>query len=405
MSAFYLYDDARARQFEPFALTRPVGELRAGAMLVRERWEQVLGMSCRGSVSSEQLADFDEPGAAPVVGGELPAGALLVNARALPALGTGPVASAARLLVGGRLAAVRLAHSTSMESLRRGQTALDAVVAESDHTMELAGRWIEEVWDLVATIDELLPEDIPAVAARRGTPAVRPEGCAFLGDTHAVYAEAGAIIEPFVTFDLSTGPVYLEQGATLQSFTRVQGPCWIGRGSIVGSDRVSSIIVGETCKVHGEVSHTVFLAYCNKGHDGFVGHSYLGRWVNLGANTVTSNLKNTYSSVDLWTPTGVRDTGLQFLGTLFGDHAKTGIGLKLTTGSVLGAGAQVYGMQMPPKAVPPFAWGEKPPYQVFRLDKFLEVAERVMARRKVELSAKGRRQLSAAHGARWSVGG
>ena len=68
-----------------------------------------------------------------------------------------------------------------------------------------------------------------------------------------------------------------------------------------------------------------------KGHEGFVGHSYLGRWVNLGAGTTTSNLKNTYGSVALWTPDGVRDTGLQFLGTLFGDHAKTGIGLTLTT--------------------------------------------------------------------------
>ena len=98
------------------------------------------------------------------------------------------------------------------------------------------------------------------------------------------------------------------------------------------------------CKVRGELSNTIFLGYSNKGHDGFVGHSYLGRWVNLGAGTITSNLKNTYGTVSLWTPDGVRDTGLQFLGTLFGDHVKTGIGLRLTTGTVLGAGANVYGI-------------------------------------------------------------
>ena len=146
------------------------------------------------------------------------------------------------------------------------------------------------------------------------------------------------------------------------------------------------------------------IGYANKGHDGFVGHSYMGRWVNLGAGTITSNLKNTYGSVTLWTPGGMRDTGMQFLGTLFGDHAKTGIGTCLTTGTVLGAAANVYGGQTPPKAVPPFAWGSAPPYSVYRLDKFLEVVERVMARRQVKLTDRGRQQLAAAHEARWSVG-
>ena len=99
--------------------------------------------------------------------------------------------------------------------------------------------------------------------------------------------------------------------------------------------------IGHNCRVHGETSNSVFLAYSNKGHDGFVGHSYFGRWVNLGAGTTTSNLKNTYGPVSLWTPSGIRDSGLQFLGTFAGDHAKTGIGLRLTTGTVLGAGAPI----------------------------------------------------------------
>src|SRR5204863_9771343 len=102
--------------------------------------------------------------------------------------------------------------------------------------------------------------------------------------------------------------------------------------------------------------------YANKGHEGFVGHSYLGKWVNLGAGTTTSNLKNTYGTVSLWTPSGTRNTGLQFLGTLFGDHVKTGIGLRLSTGTVIGTGANVYDA-MPPKAVAPFAWGSGAPYQ------------------------------------------
>jgi hypothetical protein len=106
--------------------------------------------------------------------------------------------------------------------------------------------------------------------------------------------------------------------------------------------------------------------------------------------------------VALWTPSGERDTSMQFLGTLFGDHVKTGIGLTLTTGCVLGAGANVYD-RMPPKAVPPFAWGGGAPYTLYRADKFLETAQRVMARRHVELSMRMRRHLQSVHERRWTI--
>jgi hypothetical protein len=129
----------------------------------------------------------------------------------------------------------------------------------------------------------------------------------------------------------------------------------------------------------------------------------MGRWVNIGAMTTTSNLKNTYGPVQLWTPTGMRTTGLQFLGTLFGDHAKTGIGTMLSTGTVVGAGANLFETEMPPKVVPPFAWGHAEPYETYDVAKFLAVAERVMERRHVELGEKGRKQLEEAHKRRWSV--
>jgi hypothetical protein len=145
------------------------------------------------------------------------------------------------------------------------------------------------------------------------------------------------------------------------------------------------------------------LGHSNKAHDGYVGHSYLGRWVNLGAGTTTSNLKNTYSTVELWTQTGEVDTSLQFLGTFFGDHTKTGIGTLLNTGTVIGAGAQIYGGALTPKVIPPFAWGDHPPYSTYQLEKFLDAARRAMARRHVELSDRQVRLLTAAFERRWSV--
>jgi hypothetical protein len=125
--------------------------------------------------------------------------------------------------------------------------------------------------------------------------------------------------------------------------------------------------------------------------------------VNLGAGTITSNLKNTYGPVQLWTVRGEVDTGLQFLGTIFGDHAKTGIGATLSTGTVIGAAANIFGARMSPRCVPPFAWGEQEPYDTYALDKFLQVTRRMMARRHVELSDRAARQLATAFERRWQV--
>jgi UDP-N-acetylglucosamine diphosphorylase/glucosamine-1-phosphate N-acetyltransferase len=276
---------------------------------------------------------------------------------------------------------------------------------------------LEEVWDIIRLLPEQLSDDI-AFFQRRGSEetsrAVAPPAHATIIGAHPVLVAAdgiagesaarpGATIEPNVVLDASAGPIWIGAGSTVHAFSRLVGPCYVGRQSSVLGDRVAASSIGDTCKVRGEMSNTIMLGYANKGHDGFVGHSYLGRWVNLGAGTITSNLKNTYGTVALWTPDGVRDSRMQFLGTLFGDHSKTGIGTCLNTGTVLGAGANVHGGTMPPKVIPPFAWGSAPPYSVYHLGKFLDVAARVMERRHVTLSAKARQQLSASHAARWTA--
>lgn len=393
MSELYLYDDAVARRFEPFALTRPVAELRAGALLVRERWERAMRLRCAGFVSAVHLADFEEPGAASAARRTLGAGSILANARALPSR---PLDYGTAWRVDGRVAAVRLAEPLELARLADGALALDSLVNGS--ASDVPGRWLDAVWDLVRELPAQIAADIAAMAPELDT---LPIVGTIIG-SHPVHVERGATVEPHVVFDAAAGPILVRHGAVVQAFTRLVGPCYIGPLSVVAGDRVAASAIGDTCKVRGEVNHTVFLGHANKGHDGFVGHSYLGRWVNLGASTVTSNLKNTYGTVQLWTPDGVRDTGLQFLGTLFGDHAKTGIGLRLTTGTVLGAGSNVFDA-MPPKVVPPFAWGSGVPYTSYRLEKFVEVAERAMSRRQIPLGARTRRQLEAAYGARWDA--
>jgi UDP-N-acetylglucosamine diphosphorylase/glucosamine-1-phosphate N-acetyltransferase len=410
MSAVYLYDDARARRFEPFALTRPAGELRAGALLVRERWTQALGAPVAGHLTSAHLEGFTEEGAAPVVtSGSIPAGAWVANARFLPALTRLPVEDA--ILIAGQVAAVRLREALPAAELADGKVELASLVpARGVHKALESGWWAEEVWDYVHHLVPMLEHDIRVLGtameselpAGSVSEAGLPAGSIRVGE-HPVYVEEGAVVESAVCFDTTAGPILLRAGCHVNAFTRLVGPLYVGSGSSVTTDRIAASSIGDTCKVHGEMSNTIVTGHANKGHDGFVGHSILGRWVNLGAGTITSNLKNTYGTVQLWTPEGVRDSGLQFLGTLFGDHAKTGIGLTLTTGTVIGAGANVYGSQMPPKAVPPFAWGEAGEFADYRADKFLDVAERMMARRHVTLTDGMRRQLRASYAARWTA--
>jgi UDP-N-acetylglucosamine diphosphorylase/glucosamine-1-phosphate N-acetyltransferase len=363
-------------------------------------------------VAGERLANFDEPGAAHAASGTLPAGAIVVNARFAPALPTDFAKAIQRAATTSlwrakdRLAAVRLRSPVDVAAFADGTLVLDELFAGTGAISDLDGWWIEEVWDFIRHLPDQLSSDIERLAMMAPRRAAAPPPHATVIGDHPVVVDgdSSTVVEPHVVFDASAGPILVERGAHIRAFTRITGPCYLGREvNVMGGD-VGACSIGDVSKVRGEIANSVMLGHSNKGHDGFIGHSYLGRWVNIGAGTITSNLKNTYGNVSLWTPAGVRDTGLQFLGTMFGDHVKTGIGLRLTTGTVLGAGANVYGA-MPPKTVPPFAWGDGEPYTTYRVDKFAETAARMMSRRHVELTSRARKHLASVHAARWKVEG
>ena len=401
MNTLLLYDDVKARAFEPFSLTRPVSELRAGTEIVRRRWERALDAEAIAFVGAPHLADFDELDAPHMLAGEIAAGTVVANARCAIALGAADP-SASVWTCHGRVAAVRMGRSGNAAALRDGTTTLESLVPDGAAHSAVSGWWMDEVWDFLRHLSEMIASDVQRVESL-DTVSAAETGAAVIG-AYPTRVERGASIEPYVVFDATAGPILVRRGATVSPFSRLVGPCYVGEDSIVAGGRVAATSIGEHCRVHGEVSMTVFLGHANKSHDGFVGHSYLGRWTNLGASTVTSNLKNTYGNVALWTPTGMRDTGMQFLGTLFGDHAKTAIATRLTTGSVIGTGANVFATVMTPKVVAPFSWGGTGDASVYDVDKFLAVAERVMSRRHVSLTERAKRWLAAAHAARWQVG-
>ena len=168
----------------------------------------------------------------------------------------------------------------------------------------------------------------------------------------------------------------------------LQGPCFIGRGSLVqpGSSIRRDTSIGPVCKVGGEIEASIIHGYSNKQHDGFLGHSYVGQWVNLGADTVTSDLKNTYGTIRVHLNGRPVETGQNFVGAIIGDHVKTGIGTILPTGCVLGMAANIFTRGAVANFVPSFSWLTSEGMSDFRIDKGIEIARTVMARRGVELS-------------------
>jgi UDP-N-acetylglucosamine diphosphorylase/glucosamine-1-phosphate N-acetyltransferase len=393
-----LIDDRQARTFEPFASSRPLSEVRAGALLIRERWAQLLDVPATAFLSSPHLWGFAEFDAPPFLAAPTSTALWAVNTRALPLLTQRVSASTRVLTIDGEVAAVRLDGGVDAEGhagFAGGEWppalgyGLPDGTGDEAEVQAVDGVWLRSVWDLIAHLPTLLTSDIPPLAIHLQAERILDDPrIAVLGDA-GVWAEPSAIIEPFSAFDTTAGPVLICRGARVQAFTRVVGPCFIGPESIVTTDRIAASSIGASCRVHGELSMSILIGHVNKAHEGFVGHSVLGRWTNLGAGTTTSNLKNTYGPVSLWTPTGFQETGLQFLGTFAGDHVKTGIGLRLSTGCVLGVGANVV-EGTPPRAVPPFAWGARAPYTQYRVDRFLDTAARVMLRRGVTLDEAAR---------------
>ena len=208
-----------------------------------------------------------------------------------------------------------------------------------------------------------------------------------------------AVVEPGAILVADEGPIVLAAGARVMAGAMLRGPVAIGGDATVrmGARIYAGTVIGPHCKVGGEVAATVFHSFSNKAHEGYVGNSVFGQWVNLGADTTASNLKMTYGTVKLldW-PTGIEvDTGEQFVGAIMGDHCKTGINTMLNTGTVCGVSSIVVGAGFPARAIQSFKWVQPWAVTDYRLDKALVDMERMMARRGVALTPAYRRMMTA----------
>ncbi len=240
------------------------------------------------------------------------------------------------------------------------------------------------LWEMINANGDAIRSDM----SQRDRSAVRrlPETVAVVGNRDDAYVEDDVRIDPYVVFDTTKGPVYVSSGCEILPFTRIEGPCFIGRDAVILGARVrEGCSIGEGCRIGGEVEDSVFYPYANKYHDGFIGHGCIGSFVNLGALCTNSDLRNDYSTVRVILPNGPVDTGMRKVGCFIGDHAKCSIGTLINTGTVIGPFAMtVQSGLMARKHLPPFSVFMQNQLRVAeeeKIDSIIESARTVMSRR------------------------
>lgn len=421
MTALVVFEDAEHAAFGIVAALRPVFDLRCGARTLLERLQQDTRATELALVTREGLDDLareahpgtpvnglaevgavgpGHAGAAPV---RFANGRLLALGSDLDRLFEGP-ASGSAVFDTGSLVAAALPQTVATSLLavlqdsaaHRGQDLTawirrewpDVRVVDFVERARDGSRLLAHTWDLVAQNGRALIDDFrksPGGGIEDG--ALVYPGVHLLQDG-AIRIAAGVHLKPGVVLDAEDGPITLDAGVQVQPGVVVRGPAYVGRNSVLkaGAKVHEGTSLGPVCKIGGEVEESIVQGYSNKQHEGFLGHAYLGEWVNLGADTNNSDLKNNYSSVRVWESGRFVDSKLLFVGLLAADHVKSAINTQFNTGTVVGTASQIFGSGFPPKFVPPFSWGGAASLAVYDFERALETARTVMRRRQVKLS-------------------
>ena len=395
-----LFEDATVPHLYPLALTRAVGDLRVGARTLIET-------QLAAFADVQQIILWTRPEIADVTQQEHPD--LLVNE--MPAGDGGILLINQSWLVrsGGCLESIRVNAKLGQpnRAWKQGDTLIAAWLPDGPPSIEqaiakaLAGAEpvedeivISGLPDLIMDVAQRTAYDIETMGGL-GKHQANIQTGALLAYSENIYIAEGAVIRPGAVLNAEDGPIHIARGASVDENAVIRGPVYVGeKSAIKAGARVAGSALGPGCKVGGEVHESIIHSYSNKPHDGYLGNSYIGRWCNLGADANTSNLKNDYGKVSVYDAVAgdFLPSGRQFAGLFMGDHSKCAINTMFNTGTVVGVFCNLFGNGFPPRHIPSFSWGSAD--IVYKLDKALNVAETVMARRGTVLSEADRAMLA-----------
>ena len=381
-----IFEDSGYTKLFPLTHFRPVYELRCGILTLREKIQRhfpdlPVTLACRSNLSDvlkESVPDFTvnaiEADDYLFVNGAVLADASFVSSVDLDQEG---------IYRSGDRVAAAVVRGNTLNTIRK-QTdfvfSMDSFIGLPTH--DIKAEMIEYPWDLIHRNAEQISIDVEGLKLVGLDIAATMENVALI-QPERIYVAEDAKVKAGVVLDAEDGPIVIDRAAEIMPHATIIGPAYIGPESKI---KVSAKIyegtsIGEYCKVGGEIEECIIHSFSNKQHDGFLGHAYLGQWVNLGADTNNSDLKNNYGSVKVIVNGESVDSGSMFVGSTIGDHAKTGINTMLNSGTVIGVFANVFGGDFPPKFVPSFSWGGKEGFVEYKFDKAMETASRVMGRR------------------------
>lgn len=385
-----LFEDEKYRNFLPLTYLRPVYDLRCGILTIREKIEKYYNANDiilhtrkyleyllieKNKETTVNKFDTDK--------------ILFINGRLLPSPNLTeliPIDGDEEIFfVDDHVVAARLYEDTVTDLLKKSDD--DVLSFEKLKCKETnVGIYLAEYpWHLIQKNGEQIVNDIKLLKPKTINGNFKSVN---LIKDEDIFVEKDVDIKPNVTLDASTGPIYIEKGTKILSNTYIAGPVYIGEKSFVKANTqiYHDTSIGPVCKVGGEIENSIIHSYSNKQHEGFLGHAYLGSWVNIGASSNNSDLKNNYGTIKVTINGKEIDTETQFFGLIMGDHSKCAINTMFNTGTIVGISSNIFGSGFPPKYIPSFSWGGKEEIIEYELRKAIEVAKIVKSRRNVNMT-------------------
>ncbi len=368
---YILFDDNSRIDLLPFTFTRPVCEIRAGILTIREKWEKHL--NAKISFFTEDYLSKKFP--------------VKINGKICPDTkiweAINKLKTGQKLISQNTIIAMRVSGEHFNDEINKNSIFNNSYFPDIYYSNNYLK--INFIYDIFKLNDELIKSDFELLTNGKKS--------AKLSDTNTllgsdIFMEEGVKTECSV-FNTKTGPVYLGKNSEVMEGTTIRGPFALCEESTVkmSAKIYGATTVGPHSKVGGEINNSVIFGNSNKAHDGFLGNSVIGEWCNIGADSNNSNLKNNYAEIKLWSyrAQSFKNTGLTFCGLFMGDHSKCGINTMFNTGTVVGVSANIFGDGFPRNFIPSFSWGGAAGFTEFSLTKAFEVAEKVMERRNKKL--------------------